>query len=213
MSDPVAQLVALAKSVEPKDGYFDGYSLIDALESDGASMNKFRSILSAATAGQLDSLEEADDYGYIIAEAADALDLLPDDPRRFKTTEQLESLPADQVLGELCSACILNDTNAVQFLAGRTDVNTFDHNEQAPLCYAVGNNHIECVRILLRHGANPNLVHNWGNTAMHICATSVASKDVFDLLVENGGDLTIRNDDGKTPIEAMGRKRRKEWSC
>ena len=213
MNDPVTQLIALAKRIEPKGGYFDGYSLIDILESDAASMEQFRRILSASAAEQLDGLDGDQDYGHVIGEAADALDLLPDDPRHFKTPTQLESLPADQMLGELCSACILNDTNAVEHLAAKIDVDTLDHNKQTPLGYAVGNNHIECVRILLRFGANPNRVENWGNTVMHHCATCVTSKDVFDLLVESGGDLAIKNDAGRTPIDEMDRKRRKEWSC
>ena len=213
MSEPIPQLIALAKNIAPKGGYFDGYSLIDVLEADPASMAQFRKILGGSTSPQLDNLEQDEEYGHIIAEAADALDLLPDDPRQFKATSQLEAIPADEVLGELCSACILNDTNAVHVLVAKTDVNALDHNKQSPLCYAVGNNHIECVQLLLQHGADPNLVQNWGNTAMHICATSVSSKAIFDLLVASGGDLAIRNEDGKTPIDEMGRKRRKEWSC
>lgn len=213
MTDPVSQLVALVKRIEPTDGYFDGYSLIDVLEADAAAMADFRAILSASAAEQLDHLCDQPVYGFIVAEAADALDLLPTDPRNFKTAEQLRSIPADKVLGELCSACILNDTNAVEFFSARTDVNTLDHNKQSPLCYAVGNNHIECVKILLRRRANPNLVQNWGNTAMHICAMSKASKAIFQLLVESGGDLTVRNDDGKTPVEVMGQERRTERLC
>lgn len=213
MSEPVPQLITLAKDIAPPDGYFDGYSFIDVLEADPASMARFRTILGNSTAPQLDNLEQDEEYGHIIAEAADALDLLPDDPRRFKTTAELDAIPADEVLDKLCSACILNDTNAVQVLAAKTDVNALDHNKQSPLCYAVGNNHIECVQLLLQHGADPNLIQNWGNTPMHICATSVSSKAMFDLLIAAGGDLAIQNEDGKTPVDEMGRRRRKEWSC
>lgn len=213
MNENVAQLVALAKRVAPPEGYFDGYSLISVLESDSVSMAQFRELLFVSTAEDLVFLEGDQEYGRIIAEAADALDLLPDDPKHFKTVAQLDAIPANEVLRELCSACILNDVNSVRYLAAKTDVNALDHNKQSPLCYAVGNNHIQCVQLLLLHGADPNFIQNWGNTAMHICATSVATKAVFDLLLTAGGDLSIRNDFGKTPVDEMGRKRRKEWSC
>lgn len=93
--------------------------------------------------------------------AADALDLLPDDPRLFLSEADANALPQEKVLGALCSACIVNDQATVARLASRVDVNTFDHNKQTALCYAVGNNHPACVRILLEYGANPNLKQNW----------------------------------------------------
>lgn len=211
MTDPMYKLESIAKRIEPITGYCDDDRLVDALEADVEAMSEFRSALSGVTAEPFYKFVEQSEYGSIIVEAVDELGLLPTDSRNFMTSEQLQSTTPNQMLGKLCGACIVNDTRAVQFFAAQIDVNALNHHEQSPLSYAVGNNHIECVRILLRHGANPNRVQKWGNTPLHICASGISSKEIFELLIDAGGDLTIRNGAGKTPVEAMGRKRRQDW--
>jgi len=211
---PVAQkLVDLAKSVEPPDGFCDHFDLVDALEANPAALEQFKKILGSAKAEQLDALGEPDqEYGWIVMGAADAMDLLPDDPRLFLSEAEAQSLPESKVLGALCSACIVNDKETVARLAKRVDVNKLDHNKQAPLGYAVGNNHPECVRILLDHGANPNRVENWGNTALHIAASSVCSQPTFAMLLEAGGNVNVKNDAGETVLDVLRKYNRDGWS-
>jgi hypothetical protein len=211
MTDPVWKLELLAKRIEPKAGYQEDGDLFDALEADREAMAEFREIASLAAAVPFYELVDQSAYGRVIVDAVLELGLLPTDARNFLTVEQLQSTESKQMQQTLCSACIFDDTRAVEFFASKIDVNVLDQHKQLPLTYAVGNNHINCVRILLRHGANPNLVQNWGNTSMHICACCISSKEIFQLLIDAGGDITIRNDSGKTPIQAMGRKKRREW--
>ena len=206
-------MLAFAKQHEPDGGYFGPESLVDQLAENAAALKEFQSLFANATADELDALDDDDDYGWIVSGAADELDLFPDDPRLFKTDRQIAQLPDHEILGELCSACIVNDVNAVRKLAARIDVNTLDHNKQSALCYAIGNNHPDCVRVLLANNADPNLVQNWGNTPMHICATSVSSKSIWTMLVSSGGDPELKNDDGQTASMQLRSMGRAEWSA
>ena len=207
-------LIEIAKSVEPKGGYFGYFDLVDALEANSAALKRFKSSLASASAAELDGIDKADEkYGWIVMGAADAMDLLPDDPRLFMSEADADALPDDKALEALGSACIVNDVPTVTRLAKRVDVNALDHNKQTALCYAVGNNHAECVKVLLAHGANPNRVQNWGNTAMHICASSVSSKEIFQMLQKAGGDVNMKNDEGQSVLDLLKQHRRRNWSA
>jgi len=214
MSAISAKLISIAKSVEPRGGYVGYIDLIDALEADPDSLASFKSTFASAKPEELDNVAESDEpYGWIVMGAADALDLLPDDPRNFLSEDAATAVPDHEAIGALCSACILNDKATVARLVKRVDVNALNHNQQAPLSYAIGNNHPDCVRVLLNHGADPNLVQNWGNTQMHVCASTVSSKSIFAMLVEAGGDLTATNGDGKTVTDLLAEYGRRDWAA
>lgn len=55
----------------------------------------------------------------------------------------------------------------------------------------------EVVKILLQHGADPNLQHSSGNTALHIHAHT---PHIESLLLEAGADVFIKNHQGDLPI-------------
>lgn len=211
MSDPVERLVAFVKRLEPTGGYFGPGTLVDLLQQDSHALLEFHSLFDGVTAEQLDSLEDHDEYGWIIGGAADELDLLPDDPRLFKSESQLAKLPDDKLIGALCSACILNDVRAVESIAARIDVNLLDHNKQSAISYAIGNNNIECVRVLLRHKAKANAKINFGPTPMHICALTASSKEIWQLLVEHGGDPDKIDDQGRSARQILKLMGRESW--
>jgi hypothetical protein len=211
MSDPIQRLVAFAKRLEPSGGYFGPETLVDQLYQNSHALAEFRSLFDGVTAEQLDPLEDQEEYGWIIAGAADELDLLPDDPRLFKSEDQLAAIPDDKLIGELRSACILNDVRATEYIARRVNVNQLDHNKQLPIAYAVGNNNFECVKLLLGHGADPNCVQNWGNTTMHICASTASSKEIWQLLIAHGGNPESQNDDGKSARQLLQDTGRSDW--
>jgi hypothetical protein len=212
MASLAQRLIDIAKSVEPSEGFVGHFDLVDALEGKPAALAKFKSLLRSAKAKQLDALEQLHEkYGPLVMGAADALDCLPDDPRLFLSASDAKALPDDKILGALCSACIVNDKKTVARLAKRVDVNELDHNKQAALCYAVGNNHAECVRILLDQGADPNRIQNWGNTAMHIAASSVCSRAIFAMLLKAGGDVNAKNDKGETVVQVLKQFDRQSW--
>lgn len=207
----VEELIAFAKSHEPAGGYFGYGTLVDLLKADSAALKEFTSFFEQATPEQLDAVEDDDTYGWIIGGAADALSLLPDDPRNFRSDAELQELSDNELLDTLCSACIVNDVNAVKHIAARIDVNSQDHNKQTALCYAVGNNHIDCVDVLLANGADPNVVQNCGNTAMHTCASTVSSRQIWRRLVEHGGDAQVKNDQGETASNLLRDVGRSAW--
>lgn len=212
MQASARKLITLAKSIEPKKGFFGYFDLVDALESKPAKLDEFKNILSTVDIADLSSISDDDEeYGWIVMGAADALGCIPDYPNNFLTDSAINAISDSNLMDSLCSACILNDTNAVTKLSKRIDVNSLDRNKQAPLGYAIGNGHIECVRILIQQGADPNLVQNWGNSQMHICASTASSKEIFDLLLDAGGDLMAKNDNGETVVELLKSFRRKKW--
>lgn len=55
---------------------------------------------------------------------------------------------------------------------------------------------------LVEMHANPNLTDIWGNTALHL-ACARREEAVIMLLLGAGADMTIRNADGKTPLEML----------
>ena len=65
----------------------------------------------------------------------------------------------------------------------------------------------DIVEALLLAGADPNVADDDGNTAMHFAARGTDTLKVFELLVEAGADLTVRNHKGKRPIQMMSLKR------
>ncbi len=73
-------------------------------------------------------------------------------------------------------------------------MNTFEFrlNGGHPLQIAAYRKHLAMVRWLVDHGARVNAVGTMGNTALHE-AVAMASPEILTLLLERGGDLTIRN--------------------
>ena len=60
----------------------------------------------------------------------------------------------------------------------------------AGLCYA---NQIECVKLLLEHGANPNLGHaNTLESPLHHAITNDASAELVALLIRHGADVNAK---------------------
>ena len=62
-------------------------------------------------------------------------------------------------------------------------------------------NYPEVVKLLLEHGANPNIQENkYGWTPLHYAVKS-CHVDVARVLLDHGADLTIRNNEGRTPLD------------
>ena len=78
-------------------------------------------------------------------------------------------------------------------------INYKDNKGNSALYYAVANNSLECVRILLRNGGNPNLKCEYGNTPLHMGF----KKDhigIIGLLLSQGGNPEAPNDLNETPL-------------
>ncbi len=69
-----------------------------------------------------------------------------------------------------------------------------------PLHAAVEGRQIETARLLLQHGADPNVRRADGATPLHLAAQS-GQIEMILLLLFNGADLKIKDDAGKIPLD------------
>ena len=91
---------------------------------------------------------------------------------------------------------------AIALLANGADVNARESRPDGghPLQIAAYRKHVGMVRWLVNHGAQVNAVGTLGNTAVHE-AVAMASPEILTLLLERGGDLTIRNNRHMKPAD------------
>ncbi|XP_043472538.1 putative ankyrin repeat protein RF_0381 [Leptopilina heterotoma] len=77
---------------------------------------------------------------------------------------------------------------------------TQDH-DQTPLHFAVQNENVEIIKILLEKGAVVNATNKELNTPLHIAVSDKynLSESVIQLLLENGADIKIYNENCRTP--------------
>ncbi len=69
-----------------------------------------------------------------------------------------------------------------------------------PLHAAAAGARIECSRLLLQHGADPNARHHGGFTAL-MTASFANNRDLAELLLAFNANAGVRNDEGKTAAE------------
>ena len=78
------------------------------------------------------------------------------------------------------------------------DVNQVDGGRETALKRAVAHDgKVGIIEALLRGGADPNIANRFGDTPCHLAKTAV----VLELLLDNGGDLRLKNNDGRTPFQ------------
>ena len=93
----------------------------------------------------------------------------------------------------------------VSWLRGASDMNT-----RTPLHYASKMGHLQCVRLLLKYGANPNAQDRDGYTPVHyVCQihnpkgeeVGTAVRQCLLSLMEFGGSLKARTNSGRTSLD------------
>ena len=75
-----------------------------------------------------------------------------------------------------------------------------DENFNSNLNIAVKNNSIKLVKYFLNKKINPNIVNNDGQTPLHI-ALKEGNKEIIDLLLKNGADISLKDKEGKKPFD------------
>jgi HEAT repeat protein len=90
------------------------------------------------------------------------------------------------------------------------DVNTTAQSKErnTPLHLGALQGGFEVVRLLLEHGANPNLLNAAGDTPLHAAIAGDEEIEVVKALVEGGARLDIPNQDGMTPVRVTARRGR-----
>ena len=73
-----------------------------------------------------------------------------------------------------------------------------NHEGQTLLHLAIGSDNFGIALSLLHHGASVNAQDRYGNTPLHYAL----NKNMRDLLIVKGGDFSLVNQDGQTPISA-----------
>jgi hypothetical protein len=211
-SELYEKLRRFVQSFEGADRFATPGQFLDEYQDDPAVVEGLKNLLLGVTPEDLDGFQDAEDgYGEIAIGLADYFGLLPVDERLFIDPTALTTGTEEELIELLGSACILGDLATVQDLAQRVDVNRLDNEEQTALGYAVGNGRLDCVKALLSAGADPNRPELYGGTALHVCALTRSSKEIMQMLIAAGGDLSVKNDDGETPVDFLRLTGRLDW--
>ena len=79
-----------------------------------------------------------------------------------------------------------------------TDINSYNKRQQETPLYSAmfGIINLEIISLLLEHGADPNIKHQFGDTSLHVARNS----DIITLLMRYGADINHVNDSGATAL-------------
>ena len=119
--------------------------------------------------------------------------------------------------------CLLRDAR------NNLDVNFFDRNGNTPLHYVVWRCENDGITQLHKACLTENLIYvqtiksnllapiinaqnNAGNTALHL-ASNLGHVDIVKILMSEGADETITNDDRMTPAQVAARNNHVSWLC
>jgi uncharacterized protein len=93
------------------------------------------------------------------------------------------------------------DTAEYLAMAG-APINSTSRNKlnAAPIHSAAAGGHEKIVKMLLEHGADPNIREQGGFTPLHAAAQN-GDVEMIRTLLLGGADLTLKSDDGKTPLD------------
>ena len=100
-------------------------------------------------------------------------------------------------------ACFFGQSDCSEYLVkAGASVNARSRNglQAAPIQSAAAGGHSRIVKMLLEHGADPNIREQGGYTPLHAAAQN-GNEEMIRLLLYNGADLTLQGDDGKTPLD------------
>jgi len=100
----------------------------------------------------------------------------------------------------MCAArCGLNQILQALITAGAKLNPKYFSSGVSALMLAVSNNHLDCVRILIRSGAQLNLQDNYQGTALMLAA-SYDYPDCMRILIRSGAQLNLQDNRGKTAL-------------
>ncbi|WP_039458752.1 ankyrin repeat domain-containing protein [Candidatus Jidaibacter acanthamoebae] len=100
------------------------------------------------------------------------------------------------------------DYNEVKTLIERgADVNTRSENGDTPLAYAIGNDQLDIVKILLENKADINICNKEGISAFSQVMDGNALYEIQLELIKHQYSFNIQNEEGLTPLHFAGDKR------
>lgn len=91
----------------------------------------------------------------------------------------------------LWNAARNGDTALIEkVLSAGVEVNSKNRYGATALSFATDRGHVEAVKVLLKHGADPNLKDSFYNATPFLWAASEGNLEIIRLMVENGADLS-----------------------
>lgn len=108
-------------------------------------------------------------------------------------------------LDQLNMAIICNDLNTInELLMNNIDLNSPDIYGCYPIMLCIHYGNVECLKALLQHGANPNIVskrNGYTPLMLALAKTYVPNRySVVMALLRNGADVNILGNDSKTAL-------------
>ena len=100
-------------------------------------------------------------------------------------------------------ACFFGHVYVAEYLVkAGAGINSRSNNrlKAAPIQSAASRGHRKIVRMLLEHGADPNIREQGGYTPLHAAAQN-GDDEMIRLLLYGGADLTIASNNGKTALD------------
>lgn len=116
---------------------------------------------------------------------------------------QLVNAYAEDGFQALGLACYFGHYDTAEYLTlAGAPINSPSHNElkAAPIHSAAAGKYHKIVKMLLDHGALPNVREQGGFTPLHV-ASQNGDVETIRLLLLGGADLTLKSDNGKTPLD------------
>lgn len=109
----------------------------------------------------------------------------------------------------LYAAAWRSDLEAVDLLvgAGAPVDETSSVDGATPFLWAVATSHFESARVLLKHGASPDVRGRDGLTALHLMIRKSSPLEALEMVAGFGARGDIPDPEGRTAIDILGRKR------
>jgi ankyrin repeat protein len=116
---------------------------------------------------------------------------------------QLVNAYAEDGFQALGLACYFGHFDVAEYLVkAGAPVNSVSRNDlkAAPIQSAAAAGHVNIVKMLLTHRADPNVREQGGYTPLHAAAQN-GDREMISALLYGGADLSLKSDDGKTAID------------
>ncbi|HSB00012.1 MAG TPA: ankyrin repeat domain-containing protein [Anaerolineales bacterium] len=116
---------------------------------------------------------------------------------------QLVSTYSEDGFQPLGLACYFGHFEVAEYLVkAGAPLNSTSHNrlKAAPLQSAVAARHEKIVKMLLEHGADPNVREQCGYTPLHAAAQN-GDEEMIRTLIYGGADMSLKGNDGKLPLD------------
>jgi len=85
------------------------------------------------------------------------------------------------------------------------NINTTELNDFTPLHNAVGEGHIEIVKLLINKGANVSAITTEGRTPLHMACYN-GNKEIIECLINEGADINKQEKDGNTAVHILAER-------